>query len=64
MPSSMKINGMDYAETLKHVSFKKEKGSDQIPEFELPRLPQNERLQRKLQILENEWRIETNYQTD
>jgi len=35
------------------MNFKKEKGSDNIPEFELPQLQDN--LERKLQILENEW---------
>jgi hypothetical protein len=46
MPTSMTINGRSYAETLKYMNFKKEKGSDAIPEFELPRLAEN--LERKL----------------
>ena len=62
IPSSLMQNGMTYAETLQKVSFKKEKGSDHIPEFELPSL--NKKLERKLQILENEWRVETNYASD
>lgn len=62
IPSSLVQNGMSYAQTLKTVSFKKEKGSDHIPEFELPSL--NKKLERKLQILENEWRVETNYASD
>jgi len=44
------------------MNFKKEKGSDAIPEFELPRLPEN--LERKLQILDNEWSISTSYSSD
>ena len=50
IPSSLVQNGMSYAQTLQTVSFKKEKGSDHIPEFELPSL--NKKLERKLQILE------------
>ena len=46
MPSSLIINGRTYAETLATTTFKKEKGSDAIPEFELPRLPH--KLERKL----------------
>lgn len=46
MPTSMTINGRTYAQTLGTMNFKKEKGSDNIPEFELPRLAQN--LERKL----------------
>jgi hypothetical protein len=45
-PSSMTVNGVSYAETLRFMKFQKEKGSDQIPEFELPRLADN--LERKL----------------
>lgn len=44
------------------MNFKKEKGSDAIPEFELPRLAQN--LERKLQILDNEWLLQTSYTSD
>lgn len=46
MPTSMMVNGKSYAQTLSTMNFKKEKGSDNIPEFELPRLAQN--LERKL----------------
>jgi len=41
MPTSMTVNGKTYAQTLATMNFKKEKGSDNIPEFELPRLAQN-----------------------
>jgi len=44
------------------MNFKKEKGSDNIPEFELPQLQDN--LERKLQILENEWFVQTSYSQD
>lgn len=37
-PSSLVTNGKTYAETLNTMNFKKEKGSDNIPEFELPSL--------------------------
>lgn len=62
MPSSMTLNGKTYPEVLATLNFKKEKGSDNIPEFELPRL--NEVLERKLQILEKEWYEETSYTSD
>ena len=62
MPTSMTINGRSYAETLKYMNFKKEKGSDAIPEFELPRLAEN--LERKLQILDDEWAISTTFSSD
>ena len=55
-------NGRTYAERLKDMNFTKVKGSDNIPEFKLPRL--NERLERKLQILDNEWYIQTSYSSD
>lgn len=44
------------------MNFKKEKGSDNIPEFKLPKL--EETLERKLQILENEWFVQTSYTSD
>jgi len=62
MPTSMTINGQTYAASLSTMNFKKEKGSDNIPEFELPRL--NATLERKLQILEKEWYEETSYTSD
>jgi hypothetical protein len=37
----MTVNGISYAATLKTMNFKKEKGSDTIPEFELPKLATN-----------------------
>jgi len=37
---------MTYAQTLKNVVWKKEKGSDNIPHFESPKLGEN--LERKL----------------
>ena len=37
-PSSMPQNGKTYAQTLATMKFTKEKGSDKIPTFELPRL--------------------------
>jgi hypothetical protein len=41
MPTSLVQNGKTYAETLATMTFKKEKGSDNIPEFELPKLANN-----------------------
>lgn len=41
VPTSMTVNGISYAATLKTMNFKKEKGSDTIPEFELPKLATN-----------------------
>ena len=46
------MNGMSYAQTLKSTA-KREKGGDNSPEFEPPRLA--EHLERKLQILPGEW---------
>lgn len=43
-------------------STKKEKGNDKIPDFEPPCL--DEHLERKLQILPNEWYQETRYISD
>lgn len=42
--------------------WKKEKGSDNIPNFEPPKLDKH--LERKLQILPNEWYQETSYVSD
>jgi len=47
---------------LKNVVWKKEKGSDNIPNFEPPKL--DKQLERKLQILPNEWFQETSYVSD
>jgi hypothetical protein len=56
-------NGLTYAEHLRTLgSKKKEKGSDNIPDFEPPKLAEN--LERKLQILPNEWQQETRYISD
>lgn len=60
--SSIPQNGLTYAQTLKNVAWKKEKGSDNIPNFEPPQLGEN--LERKLQILPNEWYQETSYKSD
>lgn len=57
--TSLPLNNRTYAERLNEMEFKKEKGSDNIPEFELPRL--SDKLERKLQILDNEWYIQTSY---
>jgi len=54
-------NGTSYAATLRST-VKKEKGGDNIPEFEPPRLA--DQLERKLQILPNEWYEETTYKSD
>lgn len=43
-------------------STKKEKGNDKIPDFEPPTL--GDHLERKLQILPNEWQQETRYISD
>ena len=61
MPSSLPVNGMTYAQTLKST-VKKEKGGENIPEFEPPSL--DNQLERKLQILPNEWFKETTYKSD
>ena len=53
-------NGLSYAETLRTTT-KKEKGADKIPDFEVPRL---EIMERKLQVLQNEWSDETFYASD
>ena len=52
---------MTYAQTLKQTSMK-EKGGDNVPEFEPPRLA--DLLERKLQIEPNEWYSETSYKSD
>ena len=44
--------GQTYAQSLRST-IKREKGADNIPEFEPPRLA--DQLERKLQILPNEW---------
>ena len=62
MPSSLPINGMTYAQTLANMKFTKEKGSENVPDFEPPRLEKN--LERKIQILQNEWRVHTSYKSD
>ena len=62
VPSSMMTNGLSYAETLKALKKQQNSKEDQIPDFEPPRLDQN--LERKLQILPNEWQQETRYLSD
>lgn len=59
MLSSMPMNGLTYAESLRQ-NVKQERGEN-IPEFEPPRLMN---LERKLQILEGEWYVESSYQSD
>ena len=49
MPSSLPINGKSYAQTLASMKFSKEKGSENVPEFEPPKLQKN--LERKIQIV-------------
>ena len=44
------------------MKFTKEKGSENVPDFEPPRLEKN--LERKIQILQNEWRVHTSYKSD
>ena len=61
LPSSLPSAGMTYAQTLRST-IKREKGGDNIPEFEPPRLADH--LERKLQILPNEWYQETSYKND
>ena len=61
LPSSLPSNGMTYAQTLKST-VKKEKGGENIPDFEPPSL--KNQLERKLQILPNEWFKETTYKSD
>lgn len=61
LPSSLPTNGLSYAQTLRSTN-RKEKGGDNIPEFEPPRLA--DQLERKLQILPNEWYQETAYKSD
>jgi len=61
LPSSLPSNGMTYAQTLKYTA-KKEKGGENIPEFEPPTL--DNQIERKLQILPNEWFKETTYKSD
>jgi hypothetical protein len=60
LPSTLPGRG-NYAATLKQT-IKKEQGSDNIPDFEPPAL--DDRLERKLQILPNEWYEETTYKSD
>ena len=52
LASTLPRQGQTYAQTLRST-VKKEKGADNIPEFEPPRLA--DQLERKLQILPNEW---------
>ena len=59
MLSSTPKGGLTYAESLRS-SIKQERGEN-IPEFEPPRLMN---LERKLQILEGEWFVESSYQSD
>ena len=61
LPSTLPGKGINYAATLKQT-MKKEQGSDNIPDFEPPML--DDRLERKLQILPNEWYEETSYKSD
>jgi len=61
LPSTLAHIGQPYAATLRTAT-KKEKGTDNIPEFEPPRLA--DQLERKLQILPNEWYQETTYKSD
>jgi len=61
LPSTLPGQGMSYAQTLRTTN-KKQKGGDNIPEFEPPRLA--DQLERKLQILPNEWYQETSYKSD
>jgi len=49
MPSSLPLNGKTYAQTLANMKFTKEKGSENVPDFEPPKLQKN--LERKIQIL-------------
>lgn len=53
------MNGITYAEQLR-ANVKQERG-EKIPEFEPPRLMN---LERKLQILEGEWYVESSYESD
>ena len=59
MLSSIPMNGMTYAESLR-TQVKVEHGEN-IPDFEPPRLLN---LERKLQILEGEWHTESSYESD
>ena len=59
MISSIPMNGMTYAETLRQ-NVKQEKGEN-IPEFIPPRLMG---MQRKLQILNGEWQEESYFKSD
>ena len=59
MLSSIPMNGITYAEQLR-ANVKQERG-EKIPEFEPPRLMN---LERKLQILEGEWFVESSYEND
>lgn len=52
--------GISYADTLRTTT-KKEKGADKIPDFEDPKLMT---MERKLQVLQNEWSDETYYCSD
>ena len=61
LPTTLPGRGISYAATLQHT-IKKEKGADNIPDFEPPQLAQD--LSRKLQILPNEWFNETYYKSD
>ena len=61
LPSTLPHVGMQYAQTLRKGN-RIEKGGDNIPEFEPPTLAAQ--LERKLQILPNEWYQETTYKSD
>ena len=54
------MNGMTYAESLRANKPNQDRGEN-IPEFEPPRLMN---LERKLQILEGEWHVESSYNSD
>lgn len=59
MISSLPMNGMTYADTLK-ATVKQERGEN-IPEFEPPKL---QNLERKLQIQNGEWYEESYFKND
>lgn len=61
MLTSMPMNGMTYAESLR-ANFSQEKtGNENIPDFEPPRL---NNMERKLQIQHGEWYEESYYKSD
>ena len=61
MLTSIPMNGMTYAESLRENFGQEKTGNENIPDFEPPRL---NNMERKLQIQAGEWYEESYYKSD